>query len=395
MPGSPTGAGASTGKIGPLAGLKVIELAGLGPVPLAALMLSEMGAEVLRIERADAGQPLLSLPEEYDLDRHGRSILKFDLKRPAGAELLLRLAAQADLLVEGFRPGVMERLGLGPDVVLQRNPALIYGRLTGFGQDGPLSGRAGHDITYLAYAGLLHAIGRQDAPPVPPLNLVADQGGGAMMLVAGVLAALFQRSRSGKGQVVDASMIEGASMLAAPIHAYMASGLWSDRRGENLLDSGTPFYDTYETADARHIAIGCLEPRFFAEFARLLPLDGHFVGGQYDKSAWPAMRAAIAGRIKEKTRDEWAAHFAATDACVAPVLSLAEARNHPHNRARQSFVKSGKLDRPAPAPRFSQGVQALAAAPAVADREPSGILTRFGLTEEEIGALAKTGILGR
>ncbi|MBZ9991273.1 CoA transferase [Mesorhizobium sp. BH1-1-5] len=395
MTGSPTGAGASTGKTGPLAGLTVIELAGLGPVPLAALMLSEMGAEVLRVERADAGKPLLSLPEEYDLDHHGRSILKLDLKRPAGAELLLRLAAKADLLIEGFRPGVMERLGLGPDVVLQRNPALIYGRLTGFGQDGPLSGRAGHDITYLAYAGLLHAVGRQDAPPVPPLNLVADQGGGAMMLIAGVLAALFQRSRSGKGQVVDASMIEGASMLAAPIHAYMASGLWTDRRGENLLDSGAPFYDTYETADARHVAVGCLEPRFFAEFARLLPLDAHFVGSQYDKSSWPAMRAAIAGRIKAKTRDEWAGHFAATDACVAPVLSLVEARSHPHNRARQSFVKSGGLDRPAPAPRFSQGSQVPAAMPTAADRQPAGILTRFGLGEEEIATLAKAGVLAQ
>ncbi|TPJ58316.1 CaiB/BaiF CoA-transferase family protein [Mesorhizobium sp. B2-7-1] len=395
MTGSPTGAGASTGKTGPLAGLTVIELAGLGPVPLAALMLSEMGAEVLRVERADAGKPLLSLPEEYDLDRHGRSILKLDLKRPAGAELLLRLAAKADLLIEGFRPGVMERLGLGPDVVLQRNPALIYGRLTGFGQDGPLSGRAGHDITYLAYAGLLHAVGRQDAPPVPPLNLVADQGGGAMMLIAGVLAALFQRSRSGKGQVVDASMIEGASMLAAPIHAYLASDLWTDRRGENLLDSGAPFYDTYETADARHVAVGCLEPRFFAEFARLLPLDSHFVGTQYDKSSWPAMRAAIAGRIKAKTRDEWAGHFAATDACVAPVLSLVEARSHPHNRARQSFVKSGGLDRPAPAPRFSQGSQVPAAMPTAADRQPAGILTRFGLGEEEIATLAKAGVLAQ
>ena len=395
MSGSPTGAGASTGKTGPLAGLKVIEMAGLGPVPLAALMLSEMGAEVLRVERADAGQPLLSLPEQYDLDRHGRSILKLDLKRPAGAELLLRLAVGADLLVEGFRPGVMERLGLGPDAVLLRNPALIYGRLTGFGQDGPLSGRAGHDITYLAYAGLLHAIGRQDAPPVPPLNLVADQGGGAMMLIAGVLAALFQLSRTGKGQVVDASMIEGASMLAAPIHAYMAAGLWSDRRGENLLDSGAPFYDTYETADARHIAVGCLEPRFFADFARLLPLDGQFVGSQYDKSSWPAMRTAIAGRVREKTRDEWAKLFAATDACVAPVLSLVEARSHPHNRVRKSFVRSGELDRPAPAPRFSQGSQTLAATPDVADREPRGILTRFGLNEDEIGALAKAGVFGR
>ena len=394
MTGSPTGAGASTEKTGPLAGLKVIEIAGLGPLPLAALMLSEMGAEVLRIERADAGQPLLNLPEEYDLDRHGRSVLKLDLKRSAGTELLLRLAAWADLLVEGFRPGVMERLGLGPDILLQHNPALIYGRLTGFGQDGPLSGRAGHDITYLAYAGLLHAIGRKDAPPVPPLNLVADQGGGAMMLITGVLAALFQRSRTGKGQVVDASMIEGASMLAAPIHAYMAAGLWSDRRGENLLDSGAPFYETYETADARHIAVGCLEPRFFAEFARLLPLAGHFVGSQYDKSSWPAMRAAIAGRVREKTRDEWAELFAASDACVAPVLSLVEARNHPHNRARQSFVTSGRLERPAPAPRFSQDPAAASAAPTAADRETASILARLGFSREEIAALALAGVLG-
>ncbi|MBN9549005.1 MAG: CoA transferase [Alphaproteobacteria bacterium] len=394
MTGSPTGAGVSTERTGPLAGLKVIEMAGLGPVPLAALMLSEMGAEVLRIERADAGQRFLSLPEEYDLDRHGRSILKLDLKRAAGAELLLRLAASADLLVEGFRPGVMERLGLGPDVLFERNPGLIYGRLTGFGQDGPLSGRAGHDITYLAYTGLLHAIGRKDAPPVPPLNLVADQGGGAMMLIAGVLAALFQRSLTGKGQVVDASMIEGASMLAAPIHSYMAAGLWSDRRGENLLDSGAPFYDTYETADSRHIAVGCLEPRFFAEFARLLPLAGHFVGGQYDRSSWPAMRAAIAGRVKEKTRDEWVGLFAATDACVAPVLSMVEARSHPHNRARQSFVKSGRFERPAPAPRFPPGPRVLAATPA-AGGAPASMLARFGLSEEEIGALAETGVLGR
>ncbi|TJW78335.1 MAG: CoA transferase, partial [Mesorhizobium sp.] len=206
------------------------------------------------------------------------------LKRWEGAELVLRLAEKADMLIEGFRPDVMERLGLGPDAVLARNPALIYGRMTGFGQDGPLSGRAGHDITYLAYSGVLHAIGQQGGRPVPPLNLVADYGGGAMMLVAGALAALFERSSSGKGQVIDAAMTEGASMLATPVHALMAAGLWSDTRGANLLDSGAPFYDTYETADARHVAVGCLEPRFFAEFARLLPLDQIFVRGQYDRN---------------------------------------------------------------------------------------------------------------
>ncbi|CDX18522.1 Alpha-methylacyl-CoA racemase [Mesorhizobium sp. ORS 3324] len=387
--------GAPAVKTGPLAGLRVIEMAGLGPVPLAALMLSEMGAEVLRIERADSKEPLLSLPEAYDLDRHGRSILKLDLKRPDGAELLLRLAEKTDVLIEGFRPGVMERLGLGPDVVLERSPGLIYGRLTGFGQDGPLARRAGHDITYLAYAGLLHAIGRRGAPPVPPLNLVADQGGGAMMLIAGVLAALFQRSRTGKGQVVDAAMVEGASMLAAPIHAFMAAELWSDSRGENLLDSGAPFYDTYQTADGQHIAIGCLEPQFFAEFAELLPLDERFARSQYDRTSWPAMRAAIADRIREKTRDEWADVFAATDACVAPVLSLTEARDHPHNRARQSFVRSVRLERPAPSPRFSQALQTLAVAPTAADSQPASVLVRFGVDETEIEALVRSGLFGQ
>ncbi|WFP78573.1 CaiB/BaiF CoA-transferase family protein [Mesorhizobium sp. WSM4906] len=385
----------ATPKAGPLAGLTVIEMAGLGPVPLAALMLSEMGAEVLRIERADVREPLLSLPEAYDLDRHGRSILKLDLKRPDGAELLLRLAERADILVEGFRPGVMERLGLGPDVVLERNSALIYGRLTGFGQDGPLARRAGHDITYLAYAGLLHAIGRQETPPVPPLNLVADQGGGAMVLITGVLAALFQRSRTGKGQVIDAAMVEGASMLAAPIHAYMAAGLWNDRRGENLLDSGAPFYDTYETADGRHVAVGCLEPQFFAEFAELLPLDRRFVGSQYDRTSWPEMRAAIAAKIRDKTRDDWADVFGPTDACVAPVLSLAEAGNHAHNRARQSFVRSDRLERPAPSPRFSQASQTLASAPTAADRQPASVLARFGISESEIEALVRSGLFGQ
>ncbi|TIV96730.1 MAG: CoA transferase [Mesorhizobium sp.] len=382
-------------KTGPLAGLRVIEMAGIGPVPLAALMLSEMGADVLRIERADANQPLLSLPDACDLDRHGRSILRLDLKRPDGAALLLRLAEKADILIEGFRPGVMERLGLGPDIVRDRNPALIYGRLTGFGQDGPLSPRAGHDITYLAYAGLLHAIGRQAAPPVPPLNLVADQGGGAMMLIAGVLAALFQRSRTGEGEVIDAAMAEGASMLAAPVHAFMAAGLWNDRRGENLLDSGAPFYDTYETADGRHVAVGCLEPRFFAEFARQLPLDRRFVGTQYDRASWPQMRAAIAARIREKTRDEWTEVFAPTDACVAPVLSLTEARDHPQSRARQGFVRSGTLERPAPAPRFSKAASTPAAAPTAADRQPSDVLSRFGIDEIEIEALVRSGLFGQ
>ncbi|RWN37686.1 CaiB/BaiF CoA-transferase family protein [Mesorhizobium sp.] len=381
-------------KTGPLAGLTVIEMAGIGPVPLAGLMLSEMGAEVLRIERAGSTQPFLSLPDEYDIDRHGRSMLRIDLKRQEGVELVLRLAEKADMLIEGFRPDVMERLGLGPDAAVARNPALIYGRMTGFGQNGPLSGRAGHDITYLAYSGVLHAIGQEGSRPVPPLNLVADYGGGAMMLIAGALAALFERSRSGRGQVIDAAMTEGASMLTTPMHALMAAGLWSDRRGANLLDSGAPFYDTYETADARHVAVGCLEPRFFAEFARLLPLDERFVRGQYDRTLWPEMRAAIVDRVRQKTRDDWDRLFAATDACFAPFLSLREARDHPHNRARNAFVTSGALERPAPAPRFSRSRPTLAAVPAVHDRQAATVLARFGLSASETEALVKSGVIG-
>ncbi|GLS35681.1 CoA transferase [Mesorhizobium tianshanense] len=382
-------------KTGPLAGLTVIELAGLGPVPMTALMLSEMGAEVLRIERLGSTQPLLSLPDEYDIDRHGRSILRIDLKRQEGVELVLRLAEKADMLIEGFRPGVMERLGLGPDTALARNPALIYGRITGFGQDGPLSGRAGHDITYLAYSGVLHTIGQEAGRPVPPLNLVADYGGGAMMMIAGALAALFERSRSGKGQVIDAAMAEGASMLATPVHALMAAGLWRDRRGANLLDSGAPFYDTYETADARHVAVSCLEPRFFAEFARLLPLDERFVRGQYDRTLWPEMRAAIVDRVGQKTRDDWDRLFAATDACVAPVLSLREAGDHLHNRARNAFVTSGALERPAPAPRFSRSRPTLAAMPADHDRQVAAVLARLRLSKSETEALVKSGVIDR
>jgi len=380
-------------KSGPLAGLTVLEMAGLGPAPMAALMLSEMGADVLRIERQGA-QPLLPLPPAHDLDRHGRTILKVDLKREAGRDFLLRLVEKADILIEGFRPGVMERLGLGPDQALTRNPRLVYGRMTGFGQDGPLSGRAGHDITYLAFSGALHAIGPREKP-MPPLNLVADYGGGAMMLLSGILAALVARGVSGAGQVVDAAMSEGAAMLTAPIHALMASGLWQDTRGSNLLDGGAPFYDTYETADGRHVAVGCLEPQFFAEFAQLLPLEERFVAGQYDRATWPAMRASIAARIAERSRDEWAETFANTDACVAPVLSLTEAANHPHNRARNAFVKVGALTRPAPAPRFSQTPSVAARPPVESAASMTVQLSRWGIMAEEIDALASSGILGQ
>lgn len=379
------------GSTGPLAGFTVVEMAGLGPVPLAGLMLAEMGARVIRVERLARDQAFLVVPPEFDLDRHGREILRIDLKRSEGVALLLGLLGKADVLLEGFRPGVMERLGLGPEAALAANPALVYGRMTGFGQDGPLAARAGHDLTYLALSGVLHAIGPRDGKPVPPLNLVADYGGGAMFLVAGVLSALLARGRNGIGQVVDAAMVDGASMLAAPFFGFLASGFWQDRRGSNLLDSGAPFYDTYTCSDGRHVAVACLEPQFFAEFSRLLPLADDLARGQYDQSLWPAMREAIATRIAERSRDEWASLFESTDACVAPVLSLSEAPLHPHNRARSSHVSVGRLTRPAPAPRFSQTPQQPSSP---ASHDAARTLARMSVPAAEIERLVNEGIVG-
>ncbi|MVA95700.1 CoA transferase [Nitratireductor sp. CAU 1489] len=382
----------STQRTGPLAGLKVVEMAGIGPVPLAGLMLAEMGAKVLRVERLRSGRPFLNIPEAFDLDRHGRDTLKIDLKHADGVTLVRGLAAGADIVIEGYRPGVMERLGLGPEVLCADNAGLVYGRMTGFGQDGPLAERAGHDLTYLALSGVLHAIGPRDGKPLPPLNLVADYGGGTMFLIAGVLAALVARARTGKGQVVDAAMIDGASMLAAPFFAFMAAGIWQDKRGANLLDSGCPFYDTYETADDKHVAVACLEPQFFAEFARLLPLEERLAKAQYDTARWQEMRAAIAARLKCEPRDHWASLFADTDACVAPVLSLAEAPAHPHNRARATHVETGGLTRPGPAPRFARTPSA-PLGPSAA-RPTAAILGDFGIEETRAETLVDAGILG-
>lgn len=379
-------------KSGPLEGLTVIEMAGLGPVPLAGLILAELGARVVRVERLARGQPFLDLPSEFDLDRHGREVLRVDLKHPQGTALMLDLIAGADILLEGFRPGVMERLGLAPDAALVRNPGLVYGRMTGFGQDGPLADRAGHDLTYLALTGVLSAIGPKGGKPVPPLNLAADYGGGTMFLIAGVLAALFEKSRSGKGQVVDAAMIDGASMLAAPFFGFLAAGLWREGRGSNLLDSGTPFYDTYQCADGGFVAVACLEPQFFAEFCRLLPLPEEFASAQYDRGRWPAMRAAIADRMATRGRDDWTALFEATDACVAPVLSLAEAPAHPHNRARGVHAAVGRMTRPNPAPRFSRTPTALSGEAA---RDAAATLAGFGIDPAEAERLAKDGIVGQ
>lgn len=375
---------------GPLSGLLVIEMAGLGPVPLAGLMLAEMGASVLRIERKDAARPFLNLPPEMDLERHGRRILKLDLKQEAGRTLLLRLVGRADLLMEGFRPGVMERLGVGPDEARARNPKLIYARMTGYGQEGPLARQAGHDLTYLAYSGVLSMMGPAEGKPVPPLNLVGDYGGGTMFLLTGILAALVERGRSGLGQVVDAAMTDGASMLAAPFFSFVAAGIWSAARGRNLLDGGAPFYDTYETADARFMAVACLEPQFFAEFARLLPLGEALAGNQYDRAVWPQMRDAIARRIAERTQAEWTDLFEGTDACVAPVLTLEEAAAHPHNRARAVHATKAGFTRPAPAPRLDRTPLRLAG-----EAGAAGSLKEFGVGPEEFDSLAAAGIIGQ
>ena len=383
-------AAASRGN-GPLSGFTIIEMAGLGPVPLAGLILSEMGARVVRIERMTKAPPLLALPSAFDLDRHGREVVRVDLKQPEGVALLLRMMGEADALMEGFRPGVMERIGLGPDPCISANPRLVYARMTGFGQGGPLSERAGHDLTYLAMTGLLNAIGPRGGKPVPPLNLVADYGGGAMFLVTGILAALLERARSGCGQVVDAAMIDGASMLAAPFFGFMASGIWNERRGSNLLDSGAPFYDTYRCSDDLYVAVACLEPQFFAEFARLLPLAPEFSSGQYDTRLWPRMRQAIEDRILQRPRSDWTEVFAATDACVAPVLSFGEAMEDEHNQARGVHARVGSLVRPAPAPRFSRTPSEIAGA---ATNDSRQTLAGFGLSASEIERLAETGVIG-
>lgn len=372
---------------GPLADLAVIEMAGLGAAPFAALMLSEMGAKVLRIERIDE-PPLFPVAPEFDLGRHGRAVLRLDLKRPENVGLLFALLRQADVLIEGFRPGVMERLRLGPAEAFQANPHLVYARMTGFGQEGPLSARAGHDLTYLAWSGVLSAIGEKGRKPVPPLNLLADFGGGAMFLIAGVLAALVERQASGKGQVVDAAMVDGASMLAAPIVAWLAAGQWTEKRGSNRTDGGAPFYDTYEAACGGFVAVACLEPKFFAEFARLLPLDPRFVVRQYDQATWDDMREAIAARFRQRPRGVWEQTFADTDACVAPVLTLAEAAAHPVNRARQAHVLVGPLERPSPAPRLSRSGLRAAAPLGAGDRNASAILARFGIDGAEFARLA-------
>ncbi|MGD2102335.1 MAG: CaiB/BaiF CoA-transferase family protein, partial [Acidimicrobiia bacterium] len=327
---------------GPLDGVVVTELAGLGPAPFAGMVLSDLGARVIRVERASGG---LFAVSANDLLARGRESIVVDLKNPDGVGVVLRCVEGSDALIEGYRPGVAERLGVGPAECLARNQRLVYGRMTGWGQEGPLAQMAGHDIDYIALSGALHAIGPADHP-VPPLNLVGDFGGGGMLLVVGVLAAILSSRSTGVGQVVDAAMTDGSALLTTSHHGFIADGWWSTDRSSNLLDGGAPFYSVYETSDGEHVAVGALEPQFFEALLAGLDLDPDEIGAQHDREGWVAMRATFAERFRGRTRDQWAEHFHGTDACVAPVLSLTEAPEHPHNRTRETFVEVGGVRQP-------------------------------------------------
>ncbi|MFI7137172.1 CaiB/BaiF CoA transferase family protein [Streptomyces massasporeus] len=335
---------------GPLTGVRVVELAGIGPGPFAAMLLADLGADVVRVDRP--GGPGLAIDPAYDVTNRNKRSVVVDLKAPEGPDRVLDLVARADVLVEGYRPGVAERLGVGPGDCHARNPRLVYGRMTGWGQDGPLAQRAGHDIAYIAPTGALGMIGRPDEPPAVPANLLGDYAGGSLYLVVGVLAALHHARANGTGQVVDAAIVDGTAHLATMIHGMLAAGGWQDRRGANLLDGGCPYYGTYETADGRYMAVGALEPRFYAEFLALLGVEDQD-GARKDVTRWGELREQVATRFKSRTRDEWAAVFDGSDACVAPVLSLREAPHHPHLAARGTFTDHGGITQPAPAPRFS------------------------------------------
>ena len=375
---------------GPLAGIKVLELAGIGPGPFCCMMLADMGADVVRIDRAGSVRGGDPAKPPVDVLARGRRSIAVDLKQPDGVETVLKLVESADVLVEGFRPGVTERLGLGPDVCAQRNPRLVYGRMTGWGQEGPMAQAAGHDINYIALAGALDPIGRAGQPPTPPLNLVGDFGGGGMFLAFGIAAALGERSTSGRGQVVDAAMVDGAATLMGFFIGMNAMGAWKEGRGTNILDTGAHFYDAYETADGRYVSIGSIEPQFYAELIEKAGLAGEDLPHQMDQSQWPAQKQRFEALFKQKTRDEWCAIMEGTDICFAPVLSMAEAPHHPHNIHRKTFVDRGGLVQPAPAPRFSRSVPALDRPPSHAGQHTQEVLESYGFSAEDIERLKRS-----
>jgi alpha-methylacyl-CoA racemase len=378
---------------GPLEGVKIIEIAGIGPGPFCAMMLADMGADVIRVDRAQ--NAMGGSPDEppADLLNRGRRSVAVDLKHPDGVETVLALLESADALIEGFRPGVMERLGLGPDAALARNPKLVYGRMTGWGQDGPYAPTAGHDINYIALAGALDPIGRRGEGPVPPLNLVGDFGGGGMLLAYGLVCGILSARTTGTGQVIDAAMVDGAAVLTTMFHSFRAMGMWEDARGSNLLDTGAHFYDVYETADGKYVSIGSIEPQFYAELVRLTGLEGEELPWQHDRAHWPELKERMAAIFKEKTREEWCELMEGTDVCFAPVLSLAEAPEHPHNVQRGTFVEVAGVVQPAPAPRFSGTPVRIDSPPPHAGQHTDEVLAEWGFEGDRIAKLREAGAI--
>ena len=377
--------------MGPLNGFTVIELAGIGPAPMGGMMLADMGAEVIRIERANAADP----KQLKDVSARGKKSVVLNLKQPEGVETLLRMVENADVLIDPYRPGVCEKLGIGPDVCLARNPRLVFARMTGWGQDGPLARAAGHDINYISLTGALFATGRRDEKPVPPLNLVGDMGGGGMLLVNGVLAALLEAANSGKGQVIDVAMVDGAAQLMWMFHGFEAVGAWdATQRESNLLDGAAHFYDTYECADGRYISLGSIEPQFYALLMQLADLPEAEFGKQHDAARWPEMTEKLAAVIKQKTQAEWCELMEGTNVCFAPVLSFTEAPSHPANVARKTYVEVDGVTQPAPAPRFSRTPSSVAHGPHGLGEDTVSTLSAMGFAESEIQSLREAGTIG-
>lgn len=375
--------------MGPLAGYKVIELAGLGPGPFAGMMLADMGAEVICVERKTAKNG----KRPPDCSRRGKRSIAVNLKSPEGVETVLKLVEQADVLIEGFRPGVTERMGLGPDDCAARNPGLVYGRMTGWGQTGPLAEVAGHDINYISLTGALYGVGREHEKPVPPLNLVGDYGGGGMFLITGILAALLEREKSGQGQVIDAAMTDGSAVLMAMFHSMHAQGFWSPKRGINLLDSGAHFYDSYETLDGKYVSIGSIEPQFYALLLDKAQLDPKVFGNQMNPGKWPELKDKLAAVFKTKTQAQWCELMEGTDVCFAPVLDFLEAADHPHNQARQTYVDVDGMTQPAPAPRFSRSETTVQFGSRAPGEDSEAILADWGFSAEDIAQLRANGAL--
>ena len=378
--------------MGPLSGKRIVEIAGIGPGPFCAMLLADLGAEIVRVDRASAVPDIMPDSPNLDLLNRGRRSVGVNLKTPEGIETVLKLVQESDALIEGFRPGVAERLGIGPEECLARNPKLIYGRMTGWGQEGTYSSMAGHDINYIALSGVLGMIGREGGKPIPPVNLVGDFGGGGMLLALGICAALVETAKSEKGQIIDAAMTDGSALLSTMMHSFKAMGMWGDR-GTNLLDTGAPFYDVFECADGEFISLGSIEPQFYSELLRITEIDQSENPKQMDRAKWAEMKSKIGDAIKGKTRSEWEELMEGTDVCFAPVLSMDEAYEHPHNKQRNTFIEIAGVMQPAPAPRFSRTPASVSSPPPHAGQHTEEVLAGLGLTKDEILMLREQNII--